>query len=200
MGAEPSDVTSAPFRISTFKSLRHGRPFIPRPRRAKNHSAIQSFGLENSAVPDLTIQPTAKFLKAGTILAAMVFLGLEIAYLAEWQDDVGRWVMVVPPLILLWPLARWMRRNFSKATMTGDRLRYETGFTSKSTRTIQLSKVQDVRVDQRMSQRMFGVGDIAIETAGEASRLTLHNVDNPQALADEILTRAQHGPHGQAVI
>ena len=151
-------------------------------------------------MPDLTIQPTAKFLKAGTILAAMVFLGLEIAYLAEWQDDVGRWVMIVPPLILLWPLARWTRRNFSKATMTGDRLRYETGFTSKSTRTIQLSKVQDVRVDQRMGQRMFGVGDISIETAGEASRLTLHNVDNPQALADEILTRAQHGPHGQVAV
>lgn len=143
---------------------------------------------------DLTVQPTTKFLKAGTILAALVFMALEIAYLVEWQDQVGRWVMIVPPLILLWPLARWIRRSFSKATITGDRLRYETGFTSKSTRTIQLNKVQDVRVDQRMSQRMFGVGDIAIETAGEASRLMLHNVDNPQGLADEILNRAQHGP------
>lgn len=143
---------------------------------------------------DLTIKPTAKFLKAGTVLAALVFVGLEIAYLVEWKDDVGQWVMILPPLILLWPLARWIRRNFSKATITGDRLRYETGFTSKSTRTIQLNKVQDVRVDQRMSQRIFGVGNIAIETAGEASRLVLHNVDNPQPLADEILNRAQHGP------
>lgn len=108
--------------------------------------------------------------------------------------------MILPPLILLWPLARWIRRSFSKATITGDRLRYETGFTSKSTRTIQLSKVQDVRVDQRMTQRMFGVGDISIETAGEASRLMLHNVDNPQTLADEILNRAQHGPAGPAAL
>jgi uncharacterized membrane protein YdbT with pleckstrin-like domain len=144
-------------------------------------------------VADLTVQPTAKFLKAGTILAAVVFLGLEVAYLAEWQDQVGSWVMILPPLILLWPLKGWIRRSFSKATITGDRLRYETGFTSKSTRTIQLTKVQDVRVDQRMSQRMFGVGNISIETAGEASRLMLHNIDNPQALADEILNRSQHG-------
>lgn len=142
---------------------------------------------------DLTVQPTTKFLKLGTILAAVVFLALEIAYLAELQDQVGRWAMILPPLILLWPLARWVRRSYSKATITSDRLRYVTGFASKSTRTIQLNKVQDVRVDQRMSQRMFGVGDIAIETAGEASRLMLHNVDNPQALADEILNRAQHG-------
>ena len=36
-------------------------------------------------------------------------------------------------------------------------------------------------------QRMFGVGNLSIETAGEASRLTIVDVDNPQALADEIL-------------
>jgi uncharacterized membrane protein YdbT with pleckstrin-like domain len=144
-------------------------------------------------VADLTVQPTAKFLRAGTILAAVIFLGLEIAYLVEWQDQAPRWVMILPPLILLWPLARWIKRSLTKATITAERLRYESGFPSKSTRTIQLNKVQDVRVDQRMSQRIFGVGNISIETAGEASRLTLHNVDDPQGLADEILNRAQHG-------
>jgi uncharacterized membrane protein YdbT with pleckstrin-like domain len=145
-----------------------------------------------SAVPDLTIQPTAKFLKAGTVVAALVFIGLEIAYLTQWRDPSRDWLMILPPLILLWPLTGWIKRNMKKATITSDRLRYESGFTSKSTRTIQLSKVQDVRVDQALSQRMFGVGNIAIETAGEASRLTLENIDNPQALADEILNRAHH--------
>jgi hypothetical protein len=46
---------------------------------------------------------------------------------------------------------------------------------------------------------MFGVGDVSIETAGESSRLTLSNVDNPQALAEEILDRAhQNSPAGPA--
>jgi uncharacterized membrane protein YdbT with pleckstrin-like domain len=67
---------------------------------------------------------------------------------------------------------------------------------SKSTRNIQLYKVQDVRVDQRIAQRLWNVGNLSIETAGEASRLTIHNVDNPQALADDIMTRAQSGPTG----
>jgi uncharacterized membrane protein YdbT with pleckstrin-like domain len=53
--------------------------------------------------------------------------------------------------------------------------------------------VQDVRVDQKMLQRLFDIGDISIETAGEASRLTLHNIDKPQTLADEIMNRAQKG-------
>ena len=66
------------------------------------------------------------------------------------------------------------------------------GKQGKTTRTIQLSRLQDVRVDQRPLQRMFRVGDISIETAGETSRLTIPDVDDPQPLADHILDRA-HG-------
>lgn len=143
---------------------------------------------------DLTIRPTAKFLQAGALLAAIIFLGLEIAYLALWRDSVGPWVMVLPVLVLMWPATRALRRRFTRTTLTADRLRFETGMGAKSTRTIQLSKVQDVRVDQRLSQRFFNVGNVSIETAGEASRLTIHNVDNPQGLADEIMDRVQKGP------
>ncbi len=60
-----------------------------------------------------------------------------------------------------------------KLTIAGDKLRYETGLASKSMRIIQLPKVQDVRVLQSFWQRIFGVGDISIETAGENSRLVV---------------------------
>jgi uncharacterized membrane protein YdbT with pleckstrin-like domain len=145
-------------------------------------------------VPDIIIRPTTKFLKAGTIAAAIVFLGLEIAYLALWAEQYPHhWVMILPPLVLLWPAARWLRRQAVRTTVAGDRLRYETGLLSKSTRTIQLSKIQDVRIEQRLSQRVFSVGNLSIETAGEASRLTLDNVDDPHRLADEIMNRSQAG-------
>ena len=101
--------------------------------------------------------------------------------------------MILPALVLLWPAARWLRRQATRTVVTGDRLRYETGLAAKSTRTIQLSKFQDVRVEQRLMQRVFNVGDLSIETAGEASRLTLANVDDPHKLADEIMNRAQAG-------
>jgi uncharacterized membrane protein YdbT with pleckstrin-like domain len=142
-------------------------------------------------VADLTIQPTTKFLKAGAAAAVLVFLALEVVcYLFAASTPL---LMIVPLLILLWPASRALRRKFSRTVITGDRLRYETGVTSKSTRNIQLSKVQDVRVDQRLMQRLWNVGDISIETAGETSRLTIPNVDDPQSLADEIMTRSQKG-------
>jgi len=65
---------------------------------------------------------------------------------------------------------------------------------SKTTRNIQLSKIQDVRVDQSFGQRILSVGDISIETSGESSRLEMDNVDQPQAIADEIIAASQeHG-------
>jgi uncharacterized membrane protein YdbT with pleckstrin-like domain len=122
-----------------------------------------------------------------------VFLGLEAAYFTYWSDQ-PRWLVALPPLILLWPGWRAVRRSFTKAVIVGERLRYESGVVSRSTRNVQIPKIQDVRVDQTLIQRMFGIGDLSIETAGETSRLTLQNVDSPQKLADEILDRAHHGP------
>ena len=79
------------------------------------------------------------------------------------------------------------------ARVTGVELLTTARIAAKITRTIQLAKVQDVRVEQRLSQRIFNVGNLSIETAGEASRLTLPRVDDPHKLAEEILNRAQAG-------
>ncbi len=142
-------------------------------------------------MPDMIIRPTAKFLKAGAILAGLVVLALEIVIVSTGTGMPL--LMLAPPLLLLWPGMRALDRRFTRAVISGDRLRYETGMTSKSTRTIQLSKVQDVRVDQGLMQRIFNIGNISIETAGETSRLSIANVDRAQELADEILNRSQHG-------
>jgi len=148
-------------------------------------------------VTDLTIRPTAKFILARLIVTALVFLGLEFLYFYYWHDAGGpSWVPWILPLAFVPVLLRAMRRQFTTVTIAGDRLRYESGMASKSTRTIQLSKVQDVRVDQHLMQRIFSVGNLSIETAGEASRLTIPDVDNPQSLADAILDHSQKGHPG----
>ena len=143
---------------------------------------------------DLIIRPTAKFLIARFIATGIVFLAIEIWYFAALRGkELTHLVPYIAPIVFLPAFLRLARRQMTTATLTGDRLRYQTGIAARSTRTIQISKLQDVRVDQRPLQRAFGVGDISIETAGETSRLTLTHVDSPQRLADEIMTRAQHG-------
>jgi uncharacterized membrane protein YdbT with pleckstrin-like domain len=101
------------------------------------------------------------------------------------------WEPAVVSMLLLWPLSRWVRIRMNLTVLTGDRLRSETGVLSKSTRNLMLSRIQDIGVDQSLSQRIFNVGNIWIETAGASSRVFLHDIDSPRKVADEILDRAR---------
>jgi uncharacterized membrane protein YdbT with pleckstrin-like domain len=145
-------------------------------------------------VNDFVVRPTLKFIKAGTVAAALVFVGLEIAYLALWRDRIPAWTMALPPLILLWPLSRWVRWRAVRMVVTGDRLCYEQGLVSKDMRNLELSKIQCVNVHQTVAQRMFGVGTIGFETAGQGTWTPLPHVDNPRQLADELMNRARGTP------
>ena len=144
---------------------------------------------------DIVIRPSMKFIRAGYVLA-LVVVGAAIFVRYQYFADDPRavWLPVASLLILLWPIKRHIQRQSVKLTIAGEKLRYETGLTSKSTRIIQLPKVQDVRAIQSLSQRMFGVGDLSIETAGENSRLVVANIDNPQYLAEQITDLAGHAP------
>ena len=138
---------------------------------------------------DAQIHPTLKFIRFGYAAVAASAVAAAAAWLM-WLPEYP-WLPAVPLVLAVWPAQRHIRRGFTKMTITGDKLRYESGFLSKSTRTIQLTKVQDVRVDQTLGQRIFGVGNLSIETAGETSRLTVCNIDGPQEVADAIIAAAQ---------
>jgi len=112
----------------------------------------------------------------------------------RFQNDVPAWVLAIPALLFLWPLSNQLKRRFKKLVLSGDKLRYETGVLSRTTRTIQVSKIQDVRVDQTLTERLMGIGNISIETAGEASRLRAVNIDDPQSVADAILDAGPTAP------
>ncbi len=124
-------------------------------------------------------------------MAALVLILAGFVLQREFWDQAPWWSPLVLCILLFWAGTRHIKRLAMKLTVSLDKLRFETGILSKSTRTIHLGKVQDVRVDQSLKQRMVGVGTLAIETAGEASRLVIHDIDQPQVLADEIMRRAE---------
>jgi uncharacterized membrane protein YdbT with pleckstrin-like domain len=88
-----------------------------------------------------------------------------------------------------------MRRRTTSLDVQGDRLRYEAGLFSKTSRIMELSKIQDVRFDQTLGQRMIGTGDLSLETAGETSRIVMPSIDRPKEVAEHILelSRALRG-------
>lgn len=136
---------------------------------------------------DIVIRPSMKFIRAAYIAILVLILAavaVHYKYLADTQPLP--WLPIATALLLIFPLKRHIQRQTVKITISGDKLRYETGLMSKSTRIIQLSKVQDVRVLQSIGQRIFSVGNVSIETAGENSRLVVENLDRPQQFAEQI--------------
>jgi uncharacterized membrane protein YdbT with pleckstrin-like domain len=146
---------------------------------------------------DIVIRPSMKLIKTGYICALLVVVAaiiIHYKYIVEKYPQQPPYLPIASILILLWPIKRHVGRQMVKLTIAGDKLRYETGFASKSTRIIQLPKVQDVRVIQSLTQRMLNVGDVSIETAGENSRLVVENLDGPQQLAEQITDFSAHPP------
>ena len=135
---------------------------------------------------DVVIRPSMKFIRAGYVITLLVVAAGVVLTYRKLPESYPAWLPALWLLLLIWPIKRHIQRQAVKLTLSGDKLRYETGLASKSTRIIQLPKVQDVRVIQSVGQRIFGVGDISIETAGENSRLVVENLDQPQRLAEQL--------------
>lgn len=144
---------------------------------------------------DVVIRPTMKFIKAGYAAVLLVILAAIIVHYKYIADQHPTpWLPIGSLVLLFWPIKRHIQRQTVILTIAGEKLRYETGLASKSTRIIQLPKVQDVRVVQSMFERMADVGDISIETAGENSRLIVQGLDRPRELAEQIIDLAGHAP------
>jgi membrane protein YdbS with pleckstrin-like domain len=142
----------------------------------------------------MQLRQSLKMIKLSYILCLILAVGIGVYLLADARPPDYIWAFVAPALLALFTMVRHLQRRLVKLTILGNNLRYEAGLFSKTTRTIELLKVQDVRVDQTLGQRMIQVGDLSLETAGGASRITIHSIDRPQAAADHILELARSGP------
>lgn len=143
-------------------------------------------------MPAMQLRASTKFIKLGYVFCLMIALAIAV-YLKTTgpTDERLWWLLIVPGLFAVVVLTRHIERRLMKLEIMGDRLRFQSGFLSKTTRTMELVKVQDVRVDQTLGQRMIGVGDLSFETAGETSRIVMRSIDRPQLAADHILELAK---------
>jgi uncharacterized membrane protein YdbT with pleckstrin-like domain len=148
---------------------------------------------------DTIIRPSIKLIKLAYWLAVLLAAVLVAYSYVDTAPPGIRVALALPAVILVWAAALHVARRFTKLTVTPERLRYESGILSRSTRTMELAKVQDVRVDQSLGQRILNIGNLSIETAGETSRMTIANIDGPNQAAENILNAAHHPAKGDAL-
>lgn len=142
-------------------------------------------------MPAMQLRASTKFIKLGYVFCLMLALAIAVYLEASPKDERWWWLLIVPGFLAILVLTRHIERKRMKLEILGDRLRFQSGFLSKTTRTMELIKVQDVRVDQTLGQRLVGLGDLSFETAGETSRIVMRSIDRPQLAADHILELAK---------
>ena len=147
---------------------------------------------------DIVFRPSLKMIWAAYTAIALLVAASVALYSMGIYGNVHWGVALCPAILLLWPLKRHIQTRFTRLILSGDKLCYEIGVLSRSKRLIQITKVQDVRMDQTLTQRMIGIGNLSLETAGETSRLVVRNVDSPDHAAETILRIAHANAEGSS--
>jgi uncharacterized membrane protein YdbT with pleckstrin-like domain len=144
---------------------------------------------------DLIIRPSTKLILGSYVVGGLLLIAG--ALLPTFGIGPQYWFLWIIPGVAYLAVTgiRHLAVLMSKLVISEDRLHHESGFVSKQTHTIDLGKVQDVRVDQSVKQRLLNIGTVTVETAGGGSKIAVDNVDGPQKIADEILSRSRRAPH-----
>lgn len=146
---------------------------------------------------DLTIHPSMKIFWV-TYAFALFTIAFCIWCYFQFMADRPRWLLAIPFIVLLQPLRMRMALQMITLRLHDDHLTMESGFFSRTRRTLDMAKVQDVTVKQSFGQRILGVGDLMLESAGESGRMAILNVDNPRAIADRIIAGSKHSAIARA--
>ena len=137
----------------------------------------------------MQVRQSLKGVKIAYALVILLAAAIAVYWLgASDPPQVPLWApMLAPAALLLLAAIRHLRRRTTCLDVQGDRLRYESGLFSKTSRIMELAKLQDVRFDQTVGQRIINTGDLSLETAGESSRIVMPSIDRPKEIAERLL-------------
>jgi uncharacterized membrane protein YdbT with pleckstrin-like domain len=140
----------------------------------------------------MLVRQSLKFIILAYVACTAAEVTVVVAYYAWKLTEVPLWAPLIPFLAVdVLITIRLLRAVTTKLNVLEDRLHWESGLLSKATRTIEIDKIQDVRVDQTLGQRILGVGNLSLESAGGSSKIVMRTIDRPQAAADRILEIAR---------
>jgi len=117
------------------------------------------------------------------LLAVVSFVAVAVSI----ENDVLPWVLGLLVLIALGRLvlhyASWTTTEF---VVTTDRLILRAGIVSKKGMEIPLERVNTVFFSQKLRERIFGFGDLVIESGGERGQQVINDVPHPERVQSVI--------------
>lgn len=120
---------------------------------------------------------------SGIIREGLVVLaGIAVAILLA-IFDVAAWSYAVVAVIVVVLITRGLVRWFTTLhVITNERLIYRAGLIAKQGTEIPLEVIQDVAFNQSVIERVFGTGDLLIESAGTRGQTRYRDIPRPEAV------------------
>jgi uncharacterized membrane protein YdbT with pleckstrin-like domain len=116
------------------------------------------------------------------ILVSIIALAVVIV-LAVQGFSWGIWAIGAIVLVWLFLVARGLTRWFTTLhVITSERVIHRMGLISKQGKEIPLEVINDVAFQQRAWERIFGTGDLLIESAGTHGQTRYTDIPDPEAV------------------
>jgi len=117
-------------------------------------------------------------LREGLIVLGGIAAAVAVALLG-WSAWVYAVIAGVVLLLIVRGLIRWANTIH---VVTNERLIYRAGFVAKAGTEIPLEVIQNVAFNQTMFERIFGTGDLMIESAGTHGQTRYRDIPKPEAV------------------
>jgi uncharacterized membrane protein YdbT with pleckstrin-like domain len=105
-----------------------------------------------------------------------------------WLNNTTAWIIIL--LSALYPLIEYVNWRHNLWSVTNLRIVDETGFFTRYSKESPLDKINNVEYDQGIWGRLFGYGNVDIQTAAEMGETKYILIHHPKLLKDTI-THAQ---------
>jgi uncharacterized membrane protein YdbT with pleckstrin-like domain len=117
------------------------------------------------------------------LLALIAFVAVAVAIS---HDVLTLGVGAVVLIALAWLVARYLSWTTTEFVVTSDRLILRSGVVSKRGMEIPLERVNTVFFSQKLRERLFGFGDLVVESGGERGQQVINNVPHPERVQSVI--------------
>lgn len=111
----------------------------------------------------------------------LLVLGAAVLAILIGLTDLPTWTIAVLWILVLALITRGLIRWLTTLhAITNERVIYRAGFIAKRGTEIPLEVVNDVAFNQTLFERVFGTGDLLIESAGTHGQSRYHDIPKPE--------------------
>jgi len=135
-----------------------------------------------------TLQPSMRPIKLVCFSTLFFFIVGILGGMAHSTTVAGIFIWLAI-IFLIVAVCKHIKRNFIVYTLTSEKLKIKTGILSKAENNVPLTKIQNVGSAYSLTQRILGIGNIVIESAGsKIGDIPLRDIEKPDNYVQKILT------------